>query len=692
MNDPFSELWSPHRFKVFYGGRGSGKSWAIAEALIVMANLSRLRILCSREFQNSIADSSYQLLKDTAERLGLSHRFEFLETEIRHINGSRFFFKGLQQRQVQSVKSIEGIDICWCFVAGTMVDGRPIEVIKPGDYVRSFNHDTQCLEYRRVVKVMKNPAPKKLYVLSLVGSPNHIISTKEHPFFVKGKGYIPVSEIVPGDIVYACKTGYSRFCSVPWRMRRNDRNEYARKAAEVRKTRRDILPGLCSQTSFGANEEEQPHVRSGNTGKNDSIAEKKRNSSSRIGRKRSRINKGTKTSSLLARARLVARAGNSYGNKRARRANELQGGHCEYLVRHCDRGRRGKSQRSSRTGGGRSQRCFLEEQRVERIEIQEQGSINGNRESESGNFVFNLEVEGNHNYFAGDVLVHNCEEAQSISQVSWETLIPTIRKAGSEIWVSFNPLLADDPTTKLFLTDAPPPGAYVRKVNFDENPHFPEALRRQMEWDRKNDYENYLHVWEGFPRTISDAQIFRGRFTVESFPDDLWQKADRLFFGADFGFANDPSTLVRSFMYDNRLYIEYEAFGHGVELDELPALYDSVPLSRSWPIKADCSRPETISYLAKRKGFNISAAEKWQGSIEDGIAYLKSFDKIVIHPRCRHTAEEFKLYSYKVDPKTNEVLPIIVDKYNHGIDAIRYSLDGYITQAGLDEFIRLGRG
>ena len=113
MNDPFSELWSPHRFKVFYGGRGSGKSWAIAEALIVMANLSRLRILCSREFQNSIADSSYQLLKDTAERLGLSHRFEFLETEIRHINGSRFFFKGLQQRQAQSVKSIEGVDICW---------------------------------------------------------------------------------------------------------------------------------------------------------------------------------------------------------------------------------------------------------------------------------------------------------------------------------------------------------------------------------------------------------------------------------------------------------------------------------------------------------------------------------------------------------------------------------------------------
>ena len=61
------------------------------------------------------------------------------------------------------------------------------------------------------------------------------------------------------------------------------------------------------------------------------------------------------------------------------------------------------------------------------------------------------------------------------------------------------------------------------------------------------------------------------------------------------------------------------------------------------------------------------------------VAYLKSFEKIVIHPRCKHAADEFKLYSYKVDKVTNEVLPVIVDKWNHVIDAVRYSLDGYIT-------------
>ena len=72
------------------------------------------------------------------------------------------------------------------------------------------------------------------------------------------------------------------------------------------------------------------------------------------------------------------------------------------------------------------------------------------------------------------------------------------------------------------------------------------------------------------------------------------------------------------------------------------------------------------------------------------MAYIKSFDKVVIHPRCRHAAEEFKLYSYKVDKVTGEVLPVILDKWNHVIDAVRYSLDGYITSAGLEAWGAMG--
>lgn len=283
------------------------------------------------------------------------------------------------------------------------------------------------------------------------------------------------------------------------------------------------------------------------------------------------------------------------------------------------------------------------------------------------------------------------EEAQSVSSDSWAILIPTIRKEGSEIWVTFNPGEESDPTYQRFIV-TPPDDSITVEVNYYDNPYLPETLRKEMEYCKRIDYEAYEHIWLGKPKSIGDSVIFRNRYRVEAFPDDLWQQADRLFFGADFGFANDPSTLIRMFMIDTRLYIEYEAYGVGVELDEMPQFYDSIPEVRKWPIKGDNSRPETISYLA-RQGFSIDAAAKWKGSVEDGVTYLKGFEEIIIHERCKHTADEFRHYSYKVDKKTGDILPIIVDKFNHCIDAIRYGLDGYITSSdSLGTWAQLGKG
>lgn len=283
------------------------------------------------------------------------------------------------------------------------------------------------------------------------------------------------------------------------------------------------------------------------------------------------------------------------------------------------------------------------------------------------------------------------EEAQSVSSDSWAILIPTIRKEGSEIWVTFNPGEEQDPTYQRFIVN-PPDDSITVEVNYYDNPYLPDTLRKEMEYCKRVDYEAYEHIWLGKPKSISDSVIFRNRYRVEAFPDDLWLQADRLFFGADFGFANDPSTLIRMFMLGTRLYIEYEAYGVGVELDEMPQFYDSIPEVRKWPVKGDNSRPETISYLA-RQGFSIDAAAKWSGSVEDGIAYLKGFEEIIIHERCKHTADEFRHYSYKVDKKTGDILPIIVDKFNHCIDAIRYGLDGYITSSdSLGTWAQLGKG
>lgn len=283
------------------------------------------------------------------------------------------------------------------------------------------------------------------------------------------------------------------------------------------------------------------------------------------------------------------------------------------------------------------------------------------------------------------------EEAQSVSSDSWAILIPTIRKEGSEIWVTFNPGEEQDPTYQRFIVN-PPDDSITVEVNYYDNPCLPDTLRKEMEYCKRVDYEAYEHIWLGKPKSISDSVIFRNRYRVEAFPDDLWLQADRLFFGADFGFANDPSTLVRMFMLGTRLYIEYEAYGVGVELDEMPQFYDSIPEVRKWPVKGDNSRPETISYLA-RQGFSIDAAAKWKGSVEDGVTYLKGFEEIIIHERCKHTADEFRHYSYKVDKKTGDILPIIVDKFNHCIDAIRYGLDGYITSSdSLGTWAQLGKG
>lgn len=278
------------------------------------------------------------------------------------------------------------------------------------------------------------------------------------------------------------------------------------------------------------------------------------------------------------------------------------------------------------------------------------------------------------------------EEAQHVSNDSWEVLIPTIRTDGSEIWVSFNTTDEEAPTYKRFVPEENrPPFAIVHKINYDSNPYFPQVLRDEMEWMKKRDFQAYLHVWEGFPKKISDAIVLGGKWRVEAFPDDLSKQAkwNRIFFGADFGYAQDPSTLIRFFIVRNTLYIEYEAWKIRCDLDKMEELYSTVPESKDWPIKADSARPETIAHVKSKFKYKISAAEKWKGSVEDGIAHLRGFDEIVIHPRCEHTITEARLWSYKTDPKDPTiVLPVLIDKHNHCWDAVRYGLDGHIKRRG----------
>ena len=262
------------------------------------------------------------------------------------------------------------------------------------------------------------------------------------------------------------------------------------------------------------------------------------------------------------------------------------------------------------------------------------------------------------------------EEADAVSQDSLDLLIPTIRKEDSEIWFSYNPRDIKAPVHQMFVENSRP-NAWVQKVNYDVNPWFPEVLRREMEYDRGHDPGKYQHIWLGEPVKYSEALVFHN-WRIDTFEAP---ESTIFYLGADWGFSQDPTALGRMYIDDasRTLYIDYEAYGIGVEIDKTPALFDTVPEARKWIITADSARPETISYM-NRHGFNINAAKKGAGSVEDGVEFIKSYS-VVIHERCKRVQYEFGAYSYKTDKRTNEILPILEDKNNHYIDLIRYALE-----------------
>lgn len=267
------------------------------------------------------------------------------------------------------------------------------------------------------------------------------------------------------------------------------------------------------------------------------------------------------------------------------------------------------------------------------------------------------------------------EEAQSTSKKSLEILTPTIRKPNSQIIFTYNPTNITDPVHTDY-TLAERDDCLKIEMNWQDNPFFPDVLGAERDYDKRVDYDKYLHKWEGQCVKHSEAQIFYGKWEVDSFktPENVV-----FYYGADWGFSNDPTCLVRSFIVNKTLYIDYEAWGVGVDIDKTPELFDLVPGSRLYNIKADSARPETISYMVNQ-GFRIRGARKGKGSVLDGIYKIRGFEKIIIHQRCQKTIEEFRNYSWKVDQRTEEISNVPEDKCNHIIDALRYALEDILSQ------------
>jgi phage terminase large subunit len=283
------------------------------------------------------------------------------------------------------------------------------------------------------------------------------------------------------------------------------------------------------------------------------------------------------------------------------------------------------------------------------------------------------------------ILVAWVDEAETVSETAWSKLDATVREEGSEVWVTWNPESDFSATKKRFI-DKRPSSAKIVELNWRDNPWFPARLGRLRKQMQSTDPDLYQHVWEGKTKKNTHAQIFHGKWSVREFePDEKWNGP---YFGLDFGFAQDPSAAVRCWVYDNRLWIEYEAGRPGLELDDTAAYMTArIPGIESHAVRADSARPESISFLRRHGIPNVVGVKKSPGSVEDGIRHIRSYEEVVIHPRCEEVQREFRLYSFKVDSLSGDVLPIVIDKNNHYIDAIRYALQPMISSGmrGYDE-------
>jgi phage terminase large subunit len=270
------------------------------------------------------------------------------------------------------------------------------------------------------------------------------------------------------------------------------------------------------------------------------------------------------------------------------------------------------------------------------------------------------------------------EEAQYISRFSLDILIPTIRNDNSLVIFSMNPFNQDDPvyvdyvlSERLDLIKC--------ECNFTENPFITKKLLNDMNWDKTHDMDKFNHIWMGKTVKHSDTQIFKGRWIVDDFITPGYVD---FYHGIDWGFANDPNVLIRCYIDKKTLWIDQEIYQVNMQLENIPEEFNKIDTFRKWGAIADNARPETIAFM-NNKGYSIRPCTKWAGCIEDRIEIVKgSFDQIVIHSRCKNTIFEFMNYSYKTDRLTGKILPIIVDKHNHCIDAIFYALDDIIINYG----------
>lgn len=273
------------------------------------------------------------------------------------------------------------------------------------------------------------------------------------------------------------------------------------------------------------------------------------------------------------------------------------------------------------------------------------------------------------------------EEAHGVSKKSWDVLTPTIRKEGSEIWLTLNPDMDTDETYVRFI-DAASDDTWVCEINWRDNPWFPEVLNQErLKAKRTMSKEDYEHIWEGKPRTVAAGAIYRHELEsliadkrVQRVPYDPTLPVHTVW---DLGW-NDAMTIgfVQRGPQDIRL-IDYIEDSHRTldwyvaQIEKRPYRWGTDYLPHDGRTR-NFQTGKSTEELLRSMGRNPYVLP--QTSVEEGIKAVR-----MIFPRCYFDKDKtgrlvecLKRYRRALHTQTNEPMAPLHDEYSHGADMFRY--------------------
>jgi phage terminase large subunit len=265
------------------------------------------------------------------------------------------------------------------------------------------------------------------------------------------------------------------------------------------------------------------------------------------------------------------------------------------------------------------------------------------------------------------------EEAQTVSEKSLEVLTPTIRKDGSQIIYTYNRLLEEDPVhTRLVVQGRP--NTLIINVNYDiaiKHKMIPGVILKEIEDDKIKRPALYLHKWLGEPHSM-ERKIYKDWQIIQAIPHEA--RLERR--GLDFGYTNDPTSIVDIYYYNGGYILDERAFLKGLSNKQIADILlegDNKAL-----VVADSAEPKSIDEI-RNYGVNIVPCKKGRDSVQQGIQLVQD-QQISVTQRSSNIIREYRNYLWKID-REGKIINEPEHTYSHSMDSVRYGLTSLIDSS-----------